>query len=336
MIRILPMAAIVWLAGQALAADPSAGTLADAAARAADRILAQTGARTVMLAIGDEVLAERASPGADVDRPTNIKSASKSIIGALAGIAIDEGLLQGVDQPLAEMLPATVVDAAPEVARRLRVDHLLTMTAGLSSTSFENYGAWVASDNWLRAALAREAVAPAGERFIYSTGNTHLLGAAIAEAAGRPLPEFADRVLFGPLGITATWDRDPQGNAFAGNNLTMTTRDLLRFGQLMAAGGVWQGRQLVPRRWIEASTRRHSEGLPDRYGAYGYLWWLPEGEPTVWLAAGYGSQLLVVAPESRVVVAVTATLEPKDAAWEWRVLEEVRELARSATPNPDS
>jgi CubicO group peptidase (beta-lactamase class C family) len=194
----------------------------------------------------------------------------------------------------------------------------------------------VASDNWLRSALAREAEASPGERFIYSTGNTHLLGAAIAEAADLPLPEYADRVLFGPLGVTATWDHDPQGHAFAGNNLGMSTRGLLRFGQLMAEGGVWQGRQLVPRRWIEASTRRHSEGLPDRYGAYGYLWWLPEGEPKLWLAAGFGSQLLVVAPESRVVVAVTATLEPKDAAWERRVLEEVRELARSARRDPDS
>lgn len=336
MIRIQTMAAIVWLTGQALAADPSAGTLADAAARAADRVLAQPGARTVMVAVGEEVVAERASPGADVDRPTNIKSASKSIIGALAGIAIGEGLLQGVDQPLAEVLPESVVEAAPDVARRLRVEHLLTMTAGLSSTSFESYGAWVASDNWLRSALAREAVAAPGERFIYSTGNAHLLGAAIAEAADLALPEYAGRVLFGPLGITATWDRDPQGHAFAGNNLSMSTRGLLRFGQLMAAGGRWQGLQLVPRRWIEASTRRHSEGLPDRYGAYGYLWWLPEGEPKLWLAAGFGSQLLVVAPESRVVVAVTATLEPKDAAWERRVLEEVRELARSARRDPDS
>ena len=336
MIRILPMAAVVCLTGQAFAADPSAAALADPAARAADRMLAQPGARTVMLAIGDEVLAERASAGADVDRPTNIKSASKSIIGVLAGIAIDEGLLQGVDQPLAEVLPATVVDAAPDVARRLRVEHLLTMTAGLASTSFENYGAWVSSDNWLRSALAREAVAAPGERFIYSTGNAHLLGAAIAEAAGIPLPEFAERVLFGPLSITASWERDPQGHAFAGNNLSMSTRGLLRFGQLMAAGGRWQGRQLVPRQWIEASTRRHSKGLPDRYGAYGYLWWLPEGQPQLWLAAGYGSQLLVVAPESRVVAVVTATLEPKDAAWERRVLEEVRELARSARPGPDS
>lgn len=334
--RVLTMAAMVWLAGQALAADPSAGTAADTAARTADRILAQSGARTVMVALGGEVLAEVASSGADVDRPTNVKSASKSIIGALVGIAIDDGLLQGVDQPLAEVLPATVVEAAPDVARRLRVEHLLTMTAGLSSTSFENYGAWVATDNWLRSALARESVTAPGERFIYSTGNVHLLGAAIAEAADLPLPEYADRVLFGPLGITATWDRDPQGRAFAGNNLGMSTRGLLRFGQLMAAGGVWQGRQLVPRQWIEASTRRHSEGLPDRYGAYGYLWWLPEGEPRLCLAAGYGSQLLVVAPESRVVVAVTSTLESKGAAWDQRVLEEVRELARSATQNSDS
>lgn len=331
--RILPMAAIVWLAGQAFAADAPRASLVDAAARAADQILDQPGARTVMVALGDEVLAEVASPGADVDRPTDIKSASKSIIGVLVGIAIDEGLLQSVDQPLAEVLPATVVEAAPDAARRLRVEDLLTMTAGLSSTSFESYGAWVASDNWLRSALAREAVAGAGERFIYSTGNVHLLGAAIAEAAGIPLPEFADQVLFGPLGVAAAWDRDPQGNAFAGNNLSMTTRGLLRIGQLMASGGVWRGRQLVPRDWIEASTRRHSEGLPDRYGAYGYLWWLPDGEPRLWLAAGYGSQLLIVAPESRVVVAMTASLEPKGAAWEARVLDEVRGLARSSAPS---
>ena len=227
------------------------------------------------------------------------------------------------------MLPESVRAAAPEQLRGIRVEHLLTMTAGLESTSFENYGRWVASPNWLWAAVRQPVTAPPGERFSYSTGNTHLLGAAISEASGESLPDFADRVLFGPLGITAHWDRDPQGYAFAGNNLSVSPRDLLRFGRLMAAGGSWDGRQLVPRDWIETSTRVHAEGVPERYGAYGYLWWLPAGGPELWLAAGFGGQHLLVAPGSGLVVVVTSTLEAKGEDWDRRVFHEVRSLAGS-------
>ncbi len=303
----------------------------EAAASVADGIISERGARTVQVAVGEAVLEVRTASGEDVDRPTNIKSASKSIVGALVGIAIAEGSLRDVRQPVAEVLPDEVRAAAPAQLQQIRLEDLLTMTAGLESTSFENYGAWVASANWLRAAAAQPVLAPPGERFSYSTGNTHLLGAAITHASGEPLSDFADRVLFGPLGIAARWDRDPQGHAFAGNNLAMSPRDLLRFGRLMAGGGTWEGRQLIPRSWIESSTRLHNQGWPERYGAYGYLWWLPEGEPRLWLAAGFGSQLLVIEPEASVVVVVTSTLESKGQAWDRRVLERVRELARTVT-----
>ncbi len=306
-------------------------TFGEAANRVADGIISEPGARTVQVAVGEAVLEVRTTAAEDVDRPTNIKSASKSIIGALVGIAIAQGHLRDVRQPVAEVLPEDVAAAAPAQLEQIRLEHLLTMTAGLESTSFENYGSWVASANWLRAAAAQPVLAQPGERFSYSTGNTHLLGAAITHASGESLPEFAERVLFGPLGISAQWDRDPQGYAFAGNNLAMSPRDLLRFGRLMAMGGVWEGRQLIPRSWIEASTRVHNEGWPERYGTYGYLWWLPEGEPRLWLAAGFGSQLLVIEPESSVVVVVTATLESKGGAWDRRVLERVRELASAVS-----
>ncbi len=305
--------------------------LTSAAARAAQRLLTELGVRTVMVALGDDLVAVRSARDGGPDRATNIKSASKSLIGALVGIAIAHGDLAGVHVPVAPLLPQRVASANPDVLRRIDLENLLTMTAGLESTSGEHYGAWVASGNWLRAALTRPVVAPPGERFVYSTANTHLLGVVLARAVGKPLPEYARRVLLGPLGVSATWARDPQGNAFGGNNLTLTPRGLLRFGQMMAAGGLWEGRQLVPRSWIERSTRPHSEGWPDRYGAYGYLWWLPEGEPELWLAAGYAGQFLVVAPSSRLVVVVTSTLEPKGAAWDGRVLGTIRELAREAS-----
>jgi CubicO group peptidase (beta-lactamase class C family) len=277
----------------------------------------------VLVAKGERVLAEQARPGFSVDHPTNIKSVSKSIVGALVGIAIRDGDLEGVGQPVSEVLPEALVDAAPGSLRDIRIEHLLTMTAGLETTSFENYGAWVTSSNWLRAAARQPVVAAPGERFIYSTGGTHLLGAALAEATGQPLPIYARRVLFEPLEIQADWELDPQGYALSGNNLAMSPRDLLRFGQMMAAGGRWSDRQIVPSSWVESSTSRHSEGW-ERYGAYGYLWWLPSGEPELWMAAGFGSQLLLVAPDTGVVVVVTASLESKGAEWDGSVLDAVR------------
>ena len=112
------------------------------------------------------------------------------------------------------------------------------MRPGLEGTSNRNYGAWVTSRNWVRHALARPMFAAPGEEMEYSTGNTHLLSAILTQATGKSTWQFANEVLAKPLGFSlAQWPRDPQGIYFGGNDMLMTPRQMLAFGELYLNDG---------------------------------------------------------------------------------------------------
>jgi CubicO group peptidase (beta-lactamase class C family) len=291
---------------------------AEAVRQGVERLRAMRGTRVLLVAQGDRVLVAERFRGGSIDSPHDVKSASKSILSALVGIAHAEGSISDLDHTVAALLPGRLPPAAAEVTVR----HLLTMTPGLASTSGEHYGAWVSTRDWTSAALRRPRIAPPGETFVYSTGSSHVLSAILTETTGMATREYAAQRLLGPLGITvSSWDRSPEGYDFGGNNVVMTPREMLAFGRLYAAQGRHDGRQLVPRDWVAESTQRHAEGWPDRYGAYGYLWWLPPaGELHAFTAVGYGGQFIWVAPELEVVIVLTASHEGKGAAWDRRVL----------------
>src|SRR5690606_13456348 len=132
--------------------------------------------------------------------------------------------------------------------------------AGLGSTSGANYGAWVNSRNWVRAALARPFEDEPGGRMIYSTGSTHLLSAILTRQSGRSTQQLA-RDWLGPLEEfhIASWTRDPQGIPMGGNQMAMSPRSLLAFGELHRRGGVTAtGQRLLSQSWIDASWRRRT------------------------------------------------------------------------------
>jgi CubicO group peptidase (beta-lactamase class C family) len=118
--------------------------------------------RSLLIAVDGQIVGERYYRGAARARTANVKSVSKSIISALVGVAIAEGKLDGVDQPIGKFFPRELGDtAAPEKAE-ITIADLLSMRAGLESTSFDGYGRWVTSANWVRSALARPINAPRG------------------------------------------------------------------------------------------------------------------------------------------------------------------------------
>jgi CubicO group peptidase (beta-lactamase class C family) len=206
----------------ARAASPSAEERA-ALARAVARVGALDGVRTVHVWRGEELVGARAFRGAGFGAH-DVKSVGKSVLSALVGIALERGLLVGLDAPVAELLPeeAAALDARK---RGIRLRHLLSMTAGLASTSGRDYGAWVRTRDWARAALARPLVHPPGERFVYSTGNSHLVATALARACGCDLLAWGRRELFDPLDfVVADWARDPRGIRFGGNSLSAPRR----------------------------------------------------------------------------------------------------------------
>ncbi len=258
---------------------------------------------------GGAIAAEEYFGRMRADRQVNIKSASKTILSALVGIALDEGYLESLDQRLPELLPDDFPADASAAHREITLRHLLTMTSGLRTTSFRNYGRWVANHDWVRAAIDRPMVDRPGGRMIYSTGSSHLVSAILTRATGMSTAAFARRYLFGPLGIASpAWDRDPRGFYVGGNNMALTPRDLVRIGELYVSGGSVAGRHVLTESWIEESWRPYRRSSWNGYG-YGYFWWYRRsGSYDVHFAWGYGGQYLFVVPELQLVVVATSSL----------------------------
>lgn len=246
-------------------------------------------------------------------RPANVKSVSKSVISALVGIAIDRGLIGSVQTPISTWFPALLKDPDPR-KRAITVEDLLTMRSGLESTSFDNYGAWVRSRNWVQFILARPVESERGRDMEYSTGSTHLLSAILTRVSKRDTHRFAQDVLGTPLGLTiARWPRDPQGIYFGGNDMLLTPRQTLAFGEMYLAGGRAGGRQIVPAAWVESSCvpRGQSRFNPDQ--RYGYGWWMRAftGHDSCF-AWGFGGQYIFLFQDLDLVVVTTSAADVSD------------------------
>ena len=317
-----------WTGDWQLVSAEQAGLDAGRLEPAVEDIGALEGVQGVLVARHGRLVAERYFRGSAGRRPHNMKSASKSVLSALAGLAVENGVLE-LDQPIAELLPEAAGLDDPR-KQKITVRHLLTMTSGLESTSFGNYGSWVASRNWVRAALARPLQAEPGTRFAYSTGGTHLLSATLAAAAGRSTHDFAREHLFGPLGIRhSAWARDRQGIHVGGNNLSLLLSDMLKFGQLYLNRGRWAGEKLLPWQWVDESTRPGLAGPRGRgriYGGYGYLWWLRgPRERGAYIASGYGGQYIYVSPAEDLVVVIISTEVSKGRGWRGELFGMIRD-----------
>lgn len=274
--------------------------------------------QTLIITRQGEVIAERGYRGHRATAPTNIKSASKSIISALVGIAIDKGLIESVDQPIVELLNRSDLPSqADPRLQRVTVGHLLSMQAGLGSTSGRNYGAWVASRHWVRAALARPFEAEPGGPMIYSTGSSHLLSAILTRRTVQSTLQLA-RQWLAPLDgfAISAWTRDPQGIYLGGNEMAMTPRSLLAFGELYRRGGLTAtGERLLSQDWIDASWTPRTRSRYTGHG-YGYGWFITQlaGED-VRYGWGYGGQMVYVVPGLEMTVVMTSsTQQPSGGA----------------------
>lgn len=261
----------------------------------------------VVLRDGETLAEHRFNGGPPLDQPVNIKSASKSVMSALIGIAIERGALEGVDQPVLSVLQHDAPAAPDPRLAMVTVGNLLSMQAGLERTSGENYGRWVSSQNWVRYALSRPFVAEPGTDMLYSTGSTHLLSAMLTRATGRSTLANARDWLGEPLGISIpSWPADPQGVYFGGNEMRLSPRALARFGELYRLGGVIDGRRVLPAAWIERSWTPRAVS-PWSGQRYGYGWFLTEmGGHPVRFAWGYGGQMVYVVPDLRLTVVMTS------------------------------
>nr|WP_245181350.1 serine hydrolase [Sinorhizobium mexicanum] len=267
-----------------------------------------TSLKTVIIARNGKVVAERGYRGHAPEDSTNIKSASKSIVSALVGIAIDKGLLEGPDQKIAPILKSDLPASPDPRINDITIGNLLSMQAGLGRMSGPNYGRWVSSRNWVRFALAQPFDDEPGGRMLYSTASTHLLSAILTKVSGKSTLALA-REWLGPVeGFRiGAWERDPQGIYLGGNQMAMSARSLLAFGELYRNGGkTAEGRQIIPQDWIDLSwqARTNSRFSGD---AYGYGWFARQiGGEDVHFAWGYGGQMLYIVPSLHLTVVMTS------------------------------
>jgi CubicO group peptidase (beta-lactamase class C family) len=264
---------------------------------------------SVVIATADSVLAEGYWRGAGPNSPVNAKSVAKSVLAALVGIALARGEIDSLGAPIHTWLPDYARYFEDPAKRHITLEDLLTMRTGLQSTSFSNYGAWVAGSDWVRGQLRMPVEFDPGTTMRYSTGASHIVSVVLERATGRLPRRYAAEHLFGPIGVHGVgWDRDPQGHDFGGNNLSMTPRQMARFGQLHLADGVVRGRRILPEGWVRRTWQVRTISHWNGYG-YGYAWWYQRlGGFDVHFAWGHGGQRVYVIPEAGLVVVTTAGL----------------------------
>jgi CubicO group peptidase (beta-lactamase class C family) len=234
----------------------------------------------------------------------NVKSASKSILSALVGIALEKKYLRSLDQKISEFYPEYVYDPQK---KEITLRHLLTMTAGLAWSYDQETASPVSPSDLESWKVVPMRDAP-GEKFEYNSMLAHMMSAVLTKATGKSTKEFADSVLFKPLGISEVqWSKDNKGIYIGSAELFLKPGDMAKFGLLYLNKGVWNGQQVVPREWVEESTSPKLSIGPDlNYPVaikYGYWWWIPAQG---YQARGYNGQYIIVRPDLKMVVAVTS------------------------------
>jgi CubicO group peptidase (beta-lactamase class C family) len=241
---------------------------------------------------------------------------AKSFTSALVGIAIEDGLIPGVDEPMSTWYP----DWAADDRAAITLEDVLQMSSGLdwneSYDSTEGISDVIAmvtgAPDHLAFALEQGVRAEPQTEFSYSSGSTMLLSGVLEEATGMPVHEYARQEIFDPLGMDqAEWWQDVAGHTLTYCCLDTTSRGFARFGLLYEREGAWGDEQVVPADWVAASL----EPGPATGGEYGYQWWLgqPDGLPEdLFSAQGHDGQMIFVIPSLDLVVVRNGTYVKDD------------------------
>ncbi|MNJ41044.1 6-aminohexanoate-dimer hydrolase [compost metagenome] len=279
---------------------------------------------------------EKYDHGSGPDRPHHVASVTKSIISALIGIAIDRGCIRSVDQKVLDFFPEYVPNGANQLKNEITLRHLLTMTAPYPFADWhEPLDQLCVQPDWIKYTLDMLGQQGKLGAFKYSTAGAHLLSAIITRSTGRSARELANEHLFRPIGMKEIpdyemksfgfedlfgnkvkgWVKDPQGHSTGGWGLTLTPRDMARFGFLYLNHGVWDNKPIISKAWTLESISMNANH-------YGYLWWLREEDGVfAYSAIGDGGNLICCVPAKDLVVAITSEfiMNPRDR---WPLIKE--------------
>lgn len=241
-------------------------------------------------------------------------SVGKSFLSAMIGIAVQEGHVRSIDEPITDYVPELKNSAYDGV----RIKDILQMSSGArwnedysdpDSDIMRFASVWANGDSLddFTASLVREK--KPGTFNYYNSMDTQALGMMMVRATGMTLSEYAEQKLWQPLGMEqdAYWVVDDEGMEMAAGGLQLIARDYAKLGQLYLQKGNWQGRQLIPDSWIVDSVTPDAphlmaEAHPEYPLSYGYQWWIPPGDEGEYCALGIYNQVIYVNPARDLVI----------------------------------
>ncbi len=262
----------------------------------------------------------------------HVYSVTKSIISILIGIAMDKGYIKSVDEKVLDFFPDYTVKRREKVIQKITLKDLLTMTAPYKYR-FNPYIKYFTSDDFVKFSLDLLGGKDDIGKFRYAPLiGPDIFSGILVKATGKPLLDFAKENLFEPLGIKVIdnitfnskeeqlafnkstnisgWVADPKGINTGGWGLTLSATDMAKIGQLYLNDGIWNGKQIVSKAWIEESTKEHSRweklNLP-----YGYLWWINNDKYYGYAAMGDGGNTIFVNKDKKMVVSIASLFVPR-------------------------
>ena len=308
--RLIPAGAVSSSLSRGVEIVPSTPTLVAAeAGEDFDGFLRNTDTLTFVVVHSDELVYERYFAGSSRQTLETSFSVAKSVVSTLVGIAIDEGAIGSVEDP--------VTDYVPELAERdprfeqITLRHLLTMSSGLRYQEQElplpwgdDIATYYGTDLREVAIDGAEIVRPPGQEWLYNNYNPLLLGLVLERATSMSVSEYMASRLWQPLGAEqdASWSLDSEESGFEKmeSGLNATAVDYARFGALYLHNGEWNGSQIVSADWIRAATAADTSTDPN--ASYQYFWWVDLARPGRFYGLGNHGQYLYVAPDTNTVI----------------------------------
>jgi CubicO group peptidase (beta-lactamase class C family) len=288
---------------EAVGGDSSNGSL--------ERYLQASGTTAFLVIHDDKLLYERYFNGYDQRSVNTSFSMAKSFASSLVGIAIDEGHIKSVEEPITNYLPELL--KKDKRFKSITIRNLLTMSSGIKyeegatlpwSEQADDTKTYYSTD--LRElALNSQIEGKAGQYFEYNNYNPLLVGIILERATGMHVARYLQQKLWKPMGMEAngSWSLDSKKDGFEKmeSGVNARARDFARFGMLFAKEGNWRGKQLISRGWVEESTRPDTSMDPSQ--DYQYFWWVntPNGKNHFSAQGNYG-QYIYVAPEKDLVI----------------------------------
>ena len=277
--------------------------------RAFEEFLRGTGTLGFVVLDDDVLVYERYFGGADRQTRQTSFSVAKSFVSTLIGIAIDEGLIGSVTDPVTDYLPE--LSEQDRRFERITLRDLLTMSSGIRyeeqslplpwGDDVETYYGTDLRDLGL---IATQIVRPPGQEWLYNNYNPLLLGLVLERATGTSVSDYMATKLWQPLGAEAdaTWNLDSEGSGFEKleSGLNATPVDYARFGELLLHAGEWNGQRIVSENWVREATA--ADVTTDPAGHYQYFWWIDTQRPDRFYALGNFGQYIYVAPDAGAVI----------------------------------